>query len=384
MIRRYFMSVFWREVDIIRHDRNIMIVLLLAPVAYALFLGTIFIAKIETNIPIIVIDNDHSELSRTLVRDLDSHQLLKVSEVSSDFEMARRDIIESDIQAIVYIPYDFEAVLKSGRAVDLQVYLNTARFLPSNDINKAVSAVALTIAAGIRLRYFQAKGMNTEEAEELVQPLRDDIRPLFNIAESYGDFLLPGLLVLILQQTLLFGFALSIAREREKNTLTTLMDMAGGNSLTAVLGKGAPYLVLYASYTIFSFVVFFALFKLNVSGSLSALTVLLALFLISLIGFSTWISSFFKKEIQALQFLVFTSMPLFLMSGYAWPVWSMPWPLRALTQLFPSTPLFNAFVLVAQTGAGWEHIMPYLFHLLALTIIWIAMAQWRIRRLSKS
>ncbi|RKX26736.1 MAG: hypothetical protein DRP47_07725 [Candidatus Zixiibacteriota bacterium] len=381
---RNLVAVFWRETEIIRHDRNIVIVLLLAPVVYALFLGTIFNNKIETNVPITVVDNDHTTISRTLIRSFDSHQLLQVMAVESDFESAKVDIIESEAHAVVYIPKHFEDALKSGQAVNLEVYLNTARFLPSNDINKAVNEVALTIAAGIRLKYFQTKGLNTEQAKELVQPLSGDIRSLFNVAESYGDFLLPGLFILILQQTLFFGLSLSVAREREMKTLASLNTDSGGSSLVAVLGKGAPYFLLYSSYTIFSLVVFFSLFSLNVLGSISALAVLITLFLIAIIGFAVFVSSFFKQEIQALQFLVFSSMPLFLLSGYSWPVWAMPWPLRAITQLLPSTPLFQVFVRVTQMGAGWQHIWPDLLHLLILAIGWIAVAQWRIRHLSKS
>jgi len=381
---RNVIAVFWRETEIIRHDRNIIIVLLLAPVVYAFFLGTIFTNKTETNVPIVIVDNDRTVISRSLIRSLDSHQLLQVTETATDFESAKADIIESRAQAVVYIPRNFEGALKSGQAVNLEIYLNTARFLPSNDINKAVNEVALTIAAGIRLKYFQTKGLNTEQAKELVQPLSGDIRPLFNVAESYGDFLLPGLFVLILQQTLLFGLSLSVAREREMKTLVELNTMSGDCSLVAVLGKGAPYFLLYGAYTIFSLVVFFSLFILNVLGSMSALAALMVLFLIAIIGLAVFVSSFFKQEIEALQFLIFSSMPLFLLSGYSWPVWAMPWPLRSLTQLLPGTPLFQAFVRVTQMGAGWQHIWPDLFQLLILAIGWIALAQWRIGHLRES
>lgn len=381
---RNVIAVVWRETEIIRHDRNIIIVLLLAPVVYAFFLGTIFTNKTETNVPIVIIDNDRTVISRSLIRSLDSHQLLQVTETATDFELAKADIIESRAQAIVYIPRNFEGALKSGQAVNLEIYLNTARFLPSNDINKAVSEVALTMAAGVRLKYFQTKGMGTEQAKELVQPLTGDIRSLFNVTESYGDFLLPGLFILILQQTLLFGLSLSVAREREMKTLADLNTMSGESSLVGVLGKGAPYFLLYGAYTILSLVVFFSLFNLNVLGSMSALAVLMTLFLIAIIGFAVFVSSFFKQEIQALQFLVFSSMPLFLLSGYSWPVWAMPWPLRALTQLLPSTPLFQAFVRVTQMGAGWHQILPDLLHLLILAIGWIALAQWRFRHLYKA
>ena len=177
---------------------------------------------------------------------------------------------------------------------------------------------------------------------------------------------------------------MSIARERETMTLTSLFTASGGSSLVAVLGKGIPYFLLYVSYTIFSLVVFFSILSLDVLGSLSALAALMVLFLIAVIGFAVFVSSFFKREIQALQFLIFSSLPLFLLSGYSWPVWAMPWPLRAITQLLPGTPLFQTFVRVTQMGAGWQHILPDLLHLLILAFIWIALASWRIRQLSKS
>jgi len=380
---RNLVAVFRRETEIILHDRNIIIVLLLAPVVYALFLGTIFNNKIETDVPIVVVDDDRTGISRTLIRSLDSQQSLQVTEIVPGFQLAEEEIVDSKAQAIVFIPRDFEGGLKSGRAVNLEVYLNTSRFLPSNDINKAVSEVVLTISAGIRLKYFQTKGLSTEQAQKLVQPVSGDIRPLFNVTDSYGDFLLPGLFILILQQTLLFGLSLSVAREREMKTFASLNAASGQNSLVSVLGKGAPYFLLYSSYTIFLLAVFFSIFRLSVLGSVSALVALMAVFLIAIIGFAVFVSSFFKQEIQALQFLVFSSMPLFLMSGYSWPVWAMPWPLRAITYLLPSTPLFQTFVRVTQMGAGWQHIWPDLLHLLILAIGWIVLAQWRIRRLCK-
>jgi ABC-2 type transport system permease protein len=377
-------AVFWREVEIIRRDRNIIPVLLLAPVVYILFLGTIFSKKTETDVPIVIVDDDRSEISRTLIRSFDTHQTLHVTDIVFDFESAKEEIIDSRAQAIVKIPGDFETNLKSGQSTNLEVYLNTARFLPSNDINKAVSEVALTMGAGIRLKYFQTKGYSVEQAKMLVQPLTGDIRPLYNVAESYGDFLLPGLFLLILQQTLLFGLSMSMAREREMNTLSILHNTSGENSLVAVLGKGLPYLMLFISYALFTLVVFFSLFRLNVMGSMSALAVLMVLFLTSLIGFSIFLSSFFTKEIQALQFLVFTSMPLFLLSGYSWPSWAMPLPLRLITGIFPGTPMFLAFIRVTQMGAGWQEVWPEMLHLVILVIGWTIIAQWRIRRLSLS
>jgi len=87
---RTWRRTFRRELGLIRQDRNIITVLMLAPAVYAIFLGTIFVHKGETDIPIVVVDNAHTEISRTLIRSLDAHQLLKVTAVLGDFEAASK------------------------------------------------------------------------------------------------------------------------------------------------------------------------------------------------------------------------------------------------------------------------------------------------------
>jgi ABC-2 type transport system permease protein len=380
MIWRNIKAIAWREVTMILGDRNILAVILLAPVVYALFLGTIFLRKQESDIPIVVVDNDRTELSRTLVRSLDASQTLAVIETNSDFEPAREAIFSGKAQAIINIPENFEQSLKSGQATDLEAYLNTARFLPSNDINKAVSEIALTMAAGVRLKYFQTKGYSGAEAKTLVQPLNGDIRPLFNTNESYGEFLLPGLLMVIFQQTLLFGLAIGIAGEREKKSISQLLNGSANNAWTALFGKGLPYFALYSSYAVFTLIVFFWFFHLNMLGNVTALAALMAIYLVAIIGFGIFIASFFTRQINALQFMVFSSMPLFLLSGYSWPVWSMPLPLRIITQFLPGTPFLLAYIRVTQMGAGWNQIVIELGQLVLLSSLWLYLAQWRLKK----
>ena len=86
------------------------------------------------------------------------------------------EIFTAEAQGIIYIPKDFHESLKLGHGADLKVYANASRFLVSNDINKAVTEVVATMGAAIRLHYFQANGNNYEQAVELVEPLRVDIK----------------------------------------------------------------------------------------------------------------------------------------------------------------------------------------------------------------
>ncbi|MGD9487121.1 MAG: ABC transporter permease [Calditrichaceae bacterium] len=376
-----FNRVLLREIQLIKSDINILMVILLAPLFYAFFYPSIYVHKTEHDVPIVVVDQDKSALSADLIRYLDIHQLTKVTETVTDLEQAKDRIYSMATEGIIYIPDGFESNLKSGSGTDLKVYINTNRFLISNDINKAVNEVIGTMGAGIRLSYFRTNGNSFEQAIELIEPVRGDIRPMFNPSESYGDFLIPGLLVLIIQQTLLIGLSESMAKEREKHTLGNLFETANRSIWATIAGKASFFILLFGSYSFFMFTVLFKVFKLNFAGSKSALFVLTFLFLLSVIFLSLFVSSFFKRKILSMQFFVFTSYPIFLLSGYSWPLQSMPAMLRTFAYVLPGTPYLNAVVRITQMNAGWNHILPELLLLAILTLSGLLLTRLRMKQL---
>ena len=229
-MRSYFRNIIKvakREIKFLSKDMNIISVVLLAPVFYAFFYSTIYSDKIETNVPIAIVDDDRSITTKKLIRYFDSHQLTEVSRTAADISEAGDLMNSGQVQAILYFPNNFESDLKSGYGASLKLGLNTTRFLVSNDVNKAVNEVIGSFNLGIRLEYLQKAGLNKSQAVEIVEPIITDTRSLYNFTESYGDFLIPGMLVLILQQTLLIGLSESMAKERENRLLQDLFRVSG-------------------------------------------------------------------------------------------------------------------------------------------------------------
>jgi len=171
--------------------------------------------------------------------------------------------------------------------------------------------VVLTMAAGARVKYFEMQGYSIDQARELFEPLRIDVKPLFNTTETYGDFLIPGILALILQQTLLMGLSESIAKEREAGTMGDLFATAGRSMWALMSGKGAFYLALFSAYAFFFYTVNFQVFSIPFRGSALALAILTMIFLLSVVYLSLFLSSFFHRKMIALQILGFTSYPIF-------------------------------------------------------------------------
>ncbi len=372
-------AVFQRELKIMTKDLDILVIILLSPLFYGLFYGSAYVHKTESNVPIVVVDQDHSSLSRQLIRYFDAHQLIAVKAVEPTLQEAKHDLDTWQVQGVVWIPRNFERRIKRGQQSDLKVYLNTSRFLPANDINRAVQEVAATLNAGIRIRHFEALGLNAGQAMEQFEPLQVDNRNLFNYRQTYGDFLIPGILVLILQQTLLFGLAMSIARESETKGWKTLYQQANGSVWGVIGGKTLGYLLLYIGYAFFFFTVYFTLFKIPFRGNLLAFLVLTFLFLVAVAYLSVFVGTLFERKIIALQFLVFTSYPVFLLSGFSWPLSAMPSVVRWLAECLPTTPYLQALNRMAAMGAGWKDVWPELFHLMLLAFIGLILTRLRIK-----
>jgi ABC-2 type transport system permease protein len=273
-----------------------------------------------------------------------------------------------EIHGIVYIPQESEKNLKLNNKVIIKSFLNTSRFLVSNDINKAVTDVAFSVNDEVRQKYFLTTGLSIKEAENAIEPVNTDIRPVFNVTETYGDFLIPGILIMILHQTLLIGLAESIAKEREEMSLGELYSAAYNNTAVAIAGKSAFYFILFGAYSVFNLTIVFSIFRINLSGNIFVLSVLFSLLLISVILMCFLISSFFKRKILALQIIAFTSYPLFFITGYAFPRHSIPPGIRSFSDLFAITPFFEAYKRLTQMGAGFTNILPEFIHILLLTI----------------
>lgn len=374
-------KIFIRELRLVSKDVNIISVLLLAPLFYSFFYGSIYYNKIEENVEISIMDLDHSVTSAKIIRYLDSHQTITVAKEINSLEEGRKDLITEDAKAIVLFPQDFESTLKKGNRANIKVYLNGTRFLVSNDLNKAINEVIGYVNAGITVKYFETMGNNFEQSVGMIEPIKMDTRTLFNFTESYGDFLIPAILILILQQTLLIGLSESVAKERETNSFSSLSKLANWKPRILIHGKGLFYLLLFGSYGFFFFIINFSIFKIPNKGDFLSLIVFTSLLIMSVTYISIFISSFFHRKIVSLQFLTLTSYPVFLMSGYSWLYDSLPLYLKGFTNLIPSTPYYAAFTRITQMGAGLNDVLPELLQLTILTLAGYALAHYRISSL---
>jgi ABC-2 type transport system permease protein len=371
-------QLFSREIRIITKDHSLLLTLLIAPVLYAFFYGSIYTNKEEEEVRLALVDDDRSSVSRLLSRQIDNAQAVKVVPVLS-LQEAEQEMFRGNVQGYLYLEKGMEQNIYTLHQAHVVLAVNAARFLPSSDLLGSITQTCLTVGAGVRLKYLQkSEGESSAISMQEVMPVKLDYRPLYNERTSYGAFLLPGLLALILQQTLLIGLSESVSGERRNGSVPDWMGQAGNNMLIALWGKGLFYLLLFGAYAFFFLNVNFTLLKLPVRGSHIDLSVLLFLFIITLIPMAQWIGSLFRSQLLNMQFMAFSTYPIFLITGYSWPFESLPLPLQWLSNLLPTTPFIKVYQSIVQAGGSLSDNRPAVGHLFLLFLFYTLIALLRL------
>ncbi len=372
-------SLLLREVQRIAKDHSLLLTLLIAPLLYAFFYGSIYSYKTEEEVPICVVDDDHSGLSRLLVQQINNTQMVHVAAVTS-LDAAKESMYRGETQGFLYLQKDLEKKVLSLQQADMVLAVNAARFLPSSDVMGTITQVGLTVGAGVRLQYLQKKGMNSEAAMQEVMPIKPDFHPLFNTRVDYGTFLIPGLLAMILQQTLLLGLSGGTAAERQQNTIGQWARAAGNHLSAALWGKGAFYFILFAVYAFFFLTVNFGILDIPLRGNVWELALVTAIFLLSLIPMGIFIGLCFRSQLLCTQIMAFSTYPIFLITGYSWPIQQLPEPLKLLSATLPITPFISLYQGITQQGAGITDRMPVMLHLCALWLGYTLICLLRMKR----
>ncbi|NIG56083.1 ABC transporter permease [Chitinophaga sp. Cy-1792] len=370
-------KVFLRELTLIAKDHSLLLTLLLAPLIYAFFYGSIYAYKVEEKVKLGVVDEDNTSLSRTFINQVGDLQITDITRMRN-MQDAQKSMYLGNTQGFLFIPKGMESNILALKQADIVLAVNGARFLPSSELTMAVTNIAMAVGAGVRLQYNEKKGNNSDIAMREAMPVNLDYRPLYNTRSSYGGFLLPGLLALILQQTLLIGLAESVALDRQHKHFPQLLGLAGNSLSTALWGKGLFYFILYCAYAAFFMTVNYRTFDIPFRGHPFDVSIAFILFILTLIPMGFLLGTLFKGQLLTAQLMVFSTYPFFLLSGLAWPYDSLPPFMQGLSSLLPTTPFMKLYVSIVQSGATLSDNHGAIIHLMVLWIFYVMLALWRL------
>ncbi|MFD1315719.1 ABC transporter permease [Namhaeicola litoreus] len=367
-MKKWF-SIFKSELSLILEDKSILLTILLAPFLYAFFIGSIYSEKEVSEIPVAVVDLDHSNLSRKVTQLIHTSEKISVEGHYSSLSDAMFSFNDLKTQGIVILPKNFQNNTMNLEGSHVELILNNTKFLTSNEINKSIQEVILTVAGGVRMQYFISNKIPVELAKQQAQPIMPVVKSIYNSTNNYGDYLLPVLLILILQQTLIIGFGQSVVHEFNHGVLLSLDKLNFFDFVQVLTAKSFYYILLYLAYFFVFYKLIFPHFSLSFNGSIFLHLFLAILFISAVILYTSLFASFFKTTIGWTEILAFSTYPLFLVSGYSWPIDAMPIGLQIFANILPSTPYFSIFNSLAKEGADLHHIMNGFVHLLILNLV---------------
>jgi ABC-2 type transport system permease protein len=328
-------------------DRATLFFALIVPVFELVLFGVID-TTVE-RVPTVVHDLSNSQESRALVEQLVATDLFEIVGHVGSHDALRREIVAGHAQVGFEIPPEYARRRLERRSADFLVLIDGS--------DSSISSQTLSAATGLALTRSLEEALASGERRE--PALRPHPVMLFNPDSRSANLLIPGLVAILLafSGTILAAFA--IVRERERGTLEQLM-VTPVSPLGVVVGKLVPYLVLAVVQLQIIFAIMVWVFRVPVHGSLLLLEGLSIVYLFALLALGLMISSRAKTQAEAIQMAMGVMLPSVLLSGYIFPLSSLPVPIAALAQLIPAThfiAISRGIVLRAASFHDlWEHV----------------------------
>lgn len=373
-----FCHVFRNELKTIFSDPGVLLVFLGAVVIYAFFYPLPYLPQVLRDVPVVVVDQDKSSLSRKLIRMSDAHPFLRVTGHARTVSEAESRVRAGQIGGLMVIPEGFARQIARGGQATVGVYADAGYFLVYRQVMTGMVTVARTLSAGIEIRRLQAGGKAEAQAMAAQRPLVLITTPLFNPSEGYASYVVPAILVLILQQTLLIGIGMVGGTALENHASESGRATCG--AFTIISGRAAAYLSLYAVNAVFYFFVVFGIYGFPQRGTPLTVMLFLLPFLLSIILLGLTLEGLFPRRETAIQVLLITSLPAVFLAGFSWPVEAIPGWLRLSSFLIPSTTGIEGFLMINEMGATLHEVRGEWLVLWGLCILYYLLASFSLRR----
>ena len=337
-------------------DQGVLIFFVLVPLVYPLIYSFIYTNETIREVPTVVVDNSRSSLSREYLRKVDASPETSIVAYCADMEEAKLMLKDRKAYGIIYIPAHFSDDIVQGKQTQVSIFCDMSGLLYYKALLTANTNVSLAMNAAIKM---ERAGNTTARQDEITAyPIEYEDVAIFNPTNGFAAFLIPAVLILIIQQTLLLGIGLSAGTAREHNQFKDLVPINRhyNGTLRIVMGKGLSYFMVYSLVAVYILCVVPRLFSLNQIAIPGVLTLFTLPYLTACIFFAMTASIAIRNRETCMLLFVFTSVPLLFLSGISWPGSAMPSFWRYFSYLFPSTVGINGYVRINSMGATLNEV----------------------------
>ncbi len=349
-------AIWANEIRLTVKDEGVLVFFLLAPLLYPILYSWIYNNEVVREVPVAVVDLSHSSQSREFLRKCDASPDVKVAYHCNNLEEARELVGRQVVHGIIYFPSDFSTKLNRGEQANVSVFCDMSLMLTYKAIYQTATTVSSQMNAGIQVA--SSMSFTNRDEEVTTKPLDFEEVEIFNPTGGYGNALLPGVLIVIIQQTLLLGIGLAAgtARERNRNHRLVPMDRHYSGAYRIVLGKAMCYFMIYAVVSAYLTLGVTRLFHFTTLATPEALFGLLLPYLLACIFFGMIISGLIRYRENVMLVVVFMSIIFLFMTGISWPESNIPGFWKSISWLIPSTFGVQGFLKISSMGATISEI----------------------------
>lgn len=352
-----FFSLLKREFRLFWSNKVLRLLFIGAPILYGVLLGYVYGKGKVTDLPIIIVDQDRSELSSKAIQMFEDNEVLSIASILYDQNNLSQIAIQKEATCVVIIPKDFEKMTLTKKYPEITTIVNTSNVLTANYASTAIQVCLGTLKAGVQIETLRKQGVPENLLASQYEPFKTTFIKKYNRSTNYMYFLWPGVLATVLQQVLLLGLALSFASEFENGTFKDLVKRCP-SILNLLAVKIIPYMIM--SFGIWIIYWLFTLwFRLPFYENLLPLTFIAGIFVLSVSFIGILVSILVPSQLKATEILMVIATPSFILSGFTWPLSQMPQAVQAIANVIPLTHFLKAFrILIIENGTFSQTTRP--------------------------
>ena len=351
-------SVAQRETRRLLHQPMYLVLMVILPVVSFVFFAILFGQGAIRNVPIAVLDEDNTSLSRKVVQMIDETPTAMVSYGIQDMAEGERLMREGKVVAIVQIPAFFEKSILSNTQTHLENYISGTNITVNGLLSKDIQTAVTTFSAGIQLQLLMKQGLTEAQAMAQLMPVRFDKHVLFNPHINYGYYLAPSFMPMMLMIFVVMVTIFSIGTELKNATSLDWIRTGGGSVWAALIGKLLPITTVMFLISLVMMIVNFKIVGTPLNGSLAVILIATLLFILSYQAISVLIVSLLANLRLSLSIGGGYSVLAFTFSGLTFPIMAMWEPMQWVSRIFPFTYYTDIFIDQMLRGTPWVYSLP--------------------------
>lgn len=375
MIRRLW-KVAFAEWKLFYTDPAAILLLVVAGVLYAFYYPTPYIYQTVSKVPVAVVDLDNTAMSRDLIRMASAAQQIEVKSIYAEMNEAEAAMAREEIFGFMVIPENMEKDIRAKRPVSVNIFTHGAYVMLHGAIGTAFSTCALTVGATNKVKQIAlGKKVPSAKAIAMRDPIPISIQTMFNSSGSYSNYVVPSVLVVILQQSLIIGICVLGGSRAHRRFRKKFRDSPVENETAEYryFGRALAYFLHYCSFILFYHCIIYNLFDFPRRGELLPMMVFSLVFLASVINLGMVVSQVFLRRESSMQLFLYLSIPILFLANFSWPSYLMPRWMVSISYILPSTFAVPAWLSIEQMGADIYEVAPKLYQLAIQAVVYLVL-----------